>query len=248
MILLDIAKKILDALSMDNNAKPVENPLPKQRKDYSTDEITRYAVECNAWVVKQDHNSNSSEKNNIEKGYYSPNNIKKDYGISFFQADRVTNHLIEEHYITNNYEPLCQDIGIKAEIKSFLKLPIKIEKQSLNIDKMTGYEFEWFCAKLLRKIGYYNVLVTQSSSDQGIDVLAEKDGVRFAIQCKHYSGTVGNKAVQEAYAGCRYYDCDVPIVMTNSYFSDSAKQLANKNQVILWNRNILFYYIERWEQ
>lgn len=113
---------------------------------------------------------------------------------------------------------------------------------------MTGYDFEWFCAKLLQKIGYYNVLVTQSSSDQGIDVLAEKDGVRYAIQCKHYFGTVWNKAVQEAYAGCRYYDCDVPIVMTNSYFSYSAKQLANKNQVILWDRNILFYYIERWEQ
>lgn len=248
MILLDIAKKILDALSMDNNADPVENPLPQPCKHYSFDEITRYAVECNAWAIKQDRNSNISEKDDIEKVYYTPNNIKKDYGISFFQADRVANHLIEEHYITHNYEPLCQDIGIKTEIESFLKLPIKSEKQSLNIDKMSGYEFEWFCAKLLRKIGYYNVLVTQSSSDQGIDVLAEKDGIRFAIQCKHYSGTVGNKAVQEAYAGCRYYDCDVPIVMTNSYFSDSAKQLANKNQVILWDRNILFYYIERWEQ
>lgn len=248
MILIDIAKKILDALSMDNNAEPVEKPLPKPHKHYSDEDIIRYAIECNAWLVKQEHNSDILEENKIEKTYYTPDKIKKDFNISFFLADRVANHLIEEHYITNNYEPLCQDIGINTEIKAFLKLPIKNEKRSVNIDKMNGYEFEWFCAKLLRKIGYCNVSVTQCSSDQGIDVLAEKDSVRFAIQCKHYSGTVGNRAVQEAYSGCKYYDCDVPIVMTNSYFSDSAKQLANKNQVILWDRNILFYYIERWEQ
>ena len=75
--------------------------------------------------------------------------------------------------------------------------------------------------------------------------MAEKDGVRFAIQCKHYSGTVGNKAVQEAYAGCKFYDCHVPVVMTNSHFTDSAKQLAEKNNVLLWDRDVLLSYIEK---
>lgn len=86
MIIHDIVKKILDSLSMDNNSETVENQLPKQRNHYSADEITRYAVECNAWVAKQERNSNILEKNNIEKVYYSPNNIKNDFGISFFSS------------------------------------------------------------------------------------------------------------------------------------------------------------------
>lgn len=119
------------------------------------------------------------------------------------------------------------------------------QKQKKNFDNMVGYEFEKFCSELLVKIGFSNVKNTQLSSDQGIDILAEKSGVKYAIQCKCYSGNVGNKAVQEAFSGCRFYDCHVPVVMTNSYFTDSAKQLAEKNNVLLWDRDILISYIER---
>lgn len=122
---------------------------------------------------------------------------------------------------------------------------VALHNQITNFDYMDGYEFETFCSDILVKLGYTNVTVTQSSADQGIDVLAEKDGVRFAIQCKHYSGTVGNKAVQEAYAGCKFYDCHVPVVMTNSHFTDSAKQLAEKNNVLLWDRDVLLSYMEK---
>ena len=78
------------------------------------------------------------------------------------------------------------------------------------------------------------ITVTNATGDQGLDVIAEKQGLRFGIQCKYYSHPVGNKAVQEAYAGCGYYDCDVPVVMTNSTFTASARELAEQLGVELW--------------
>ncbi|MBO5999948.1 MAG: restriction endonuclease [Lachnospiraceae bacterium] len=97
-----------------------------------------------------------------------------------------------------------------------------------------GFEYEEICAQILKRNGYSKVTVTRASNDQGLDVIAEKKGVRYGIQCKYYNYPVGNKAVQEAYAGCGYYDCDVPVVMTNSTFTVSARELADQLGVELW--------------
>ena len=44
--------------------------------------------------------------------------------------------------------------------------------------------------------------MTNATGDLGLDVIAEKQGLRYGIQCKYYSYPVGNIAVQVAYAGC----------------------------------------------
>ena len=66
-----------------------------------------------------------------------------------------------------------------------------------SIDLMEGHDFEYFCAELLKKHGFLEVEVTRGSGDYGIDILAEKEGVTYAIQCKCYTSPVGVKAVQE---------------------------------------------------
>lgn len=112
------------------------------------------------------------------------------------------------------------------------------------IDAMDGYSFEKWCAELLRKNGYTNVEVTPGSGDQGVDVIAVKDGIRYAIQCKCYSSDLGNTPVQEVRSGKDFYDCDVAVVMTNRYFTKGAKQLAEKTMVRLWGRDKLKEMIE----
>lgn len=109
----------------------------------------------------------------------------------------------------------------------------------INIDTMEGHQFEQFCAQLLVKNGFSNVDVTKGSGDQGIDIIAHKDGVKFGIQCKCYSNDIGNKAVQEAYAGKTYYNCHVGVVLTNRYFTRSAIDLSNSNGILLWDRGYL---------
>ena len=59
----------------------------------------------------------------------------------------------------------------------------KQRKKTDAFEDMEGHEFEFFCADLLRDRGFVEVEVTRGSGDYGIDILAEKDGVTYAIQC-----------------------------------------------------------------
>lgn len=106
-------------------------------------------------------------------------------------------------------------------------------------DHMDGFDFEYYCADLLSENGFADVKVTRSSGDYGVDILAEKEGVTYAIQCKRYTGLVGIKAVQEAYSGRDYYDRMVGAVLTNQYFTKSAVQAARKLKILLWDRDYL---------
>lgn len=108
-----------------------------------------------------------------------------------------------------------------------------------DIDIMDGHDFEYFCAGLLRERGFLEVEVTKGSGDYGVDILAEKDGVTYAIQCKRYGAPVGVKAVQEAYAGRDYYDRMVGAVLTNQYFTEPAVEAAKRLKILLWDRGYL---------
>lgn len=120
--------------------------------------------------------------------------------------------------------------------KLYIRIKEKCEKE---FDNMEGHEFEHFCAGLLQKAGYTDIEVTKGSGDNGIDVLAGKEGIKYGIQCKCYASDIGVKAVQEAYSGARYYDCHVPVVLTNRFFTKPAQELAKKIKVLLWDREVL---------
>lgn len=127
-------------------------------------------------------------------------------------------------------------------VPQFLNLLMDIhlpDKNYTDFDRMDGIEFEQFCADLLRKNDFQNVQTTKDTGDQGIDIVAQKDGIQYGIQCKCYTSDIGNKAVQEAFAGKTYYGCHVAVVLTNRYFTKSAKELAAANKVILWDRSKL---------
>ena len=99
---------------------------------------------------------------------------------------------------------------------------------------MDGYQFEYQCAAILKRKHFSKIEVTKSSGDQGVDIIAYKHRKKYGIQCKYYTYPVGNKAVQEAYAGANFYDCDKAMVMTNTTFTRSATELAEKLEVELW--------------
>lgn len=110
---------------------------------------------------------------------------------------------------------------------------------SRNYDGMSGNEFENFCAQLLINNNFYNVTLTPNSKDHGVDILAEKDKITYAIQCKCYTEKVGNFAVQEAYTGKNIYNRDIAVVLTNSFFTPQAIKEADILKVKLWDRDQL---------
>ena len=101
--------------------------------------------------------------------------------------------------------------------------------------RLDGKEFEEYVAQVLRDNGYRHVEVTRYSGDQGIDILAERGGKTYGIQCKNYVNAVGNAAVQEAYAGAQYYDCEIAVVVCPGEFTNAAKTLAASTGVQLWD-------------
>lgn len=116
------------------------------------------------------------------------------------------------------------------------------------LDFMEGHSFENAVADLLFHNGYRDVKVTQGSGDYGIDILARRKNVKYAIQCKRYKGKVSVKAVQEAGLGADFYHCDAAAVITNSEFTKPAQNLAKTTGVRLWGRTFLKQLIDNYDE
>ncbi len=112
---------------------------------------------------------------------------------------------------------------------------------SLDVTSMTPEQYEELCADHMRTCGYA-VRLTKASGDQGVDVIATKGNVTVVIQCKLHSSPVGNKAVQEVYAGKKFIGADIAAVVSNNEFTPAAKQLAHTVNVLLLHHSQLKTY------
>ena len=121
-----------------------------------------------------------------------------------------------------------------------LKFNRLIRSLSINqIDTLNGVEFEQFLCDFFNFIGY-KTSTTTITGDNGIDILAKSGHNSIGIQAKlYYNHNVGNKAIQEVFAGKNYYDTTFALVITNSHFSQPAINLAKQLKVALIDREIL---------
>lgn len=101
-----------------------------------------------------------------------------------------------------------------------------------------GIDFERNCAVKLAA-GGFDVQTTPAIGDYGADLIALKDDLGYAIQCKDTSKPVGVKAVQEAVAARSHYKVDFAVVCASAGFTDAAIELATSNKVLLCNADQL---------
>lgn len=113
----------------------------------------------------------------------------------------------------------------------------------LEVDSMTGKEFERFLDIHFRKFGY-SVSLTQDTQDYGADLILYTDDSKTVVQAKRSKNPVGIKAVQEVAGAVRHYNGNKGIVITNR-FTENAYNLAESNEVELWDRKILIEFILR---
>lgn len=106
------------------------------------------------------------------------------------------------------------------------------------IDMMSGYEFENICKLHFEEYGY-KVSTTPKSGDFGADLVLRNGAEKTVVQLKRYKSRVGVSAVQEIVAAKAYYGATIAMVVTNSFFTNAAVKLAEANDVILWDRNML---------
>ena len=105
-------------------------------------------------------------------------------------------------------------------------------------EDMSPEEFEHYCAAVLQEMNW-KARVTQVSGDQGVDIVADKRGMRIVIQCKKYSKPVGNRAVQEIVAAIAHEDAQRGVVVTTSDYTPAAENLAASNEVLLLHHSDL---------
>jgi len=104
--------------------------------------------------------------------------------------------------------------------------------ESVSVDLMTGKQFERYVGELLKSQGY-RIQYTPATTDYGVDILGRKSGSKVAIQVKRYNKPVGQPAIREAIAGKTHYRCNSSMVITNTSYTKSARNLAESNGCIL---------------
>lgn len=112
----------------------------------------------------------------------------------------------------------------------------------LQIDEMTGREFEEYLRVLFLERGY-GVRLTKKTGDYGVDLVLSSKNRKIIVQAKRYKKNVGIKAVQEISAAKNHYQADECWVVTNSHFTDPARNLAKSNQVRLVDRPLLMKWM-----
>lgn len=95
---------------------------------------------------------------------------------------------------------------------------------------MNPTEYEHHVAAILRAEGW-NATVTPPAGDGGVDVIAEKDGVRLAVQAKMYGTSaraVNSQIVHELYGAAVCKDCTQFMIATDGRVRDDARDAAAK--------------------
>lgn len=162
-----------------------------------------------------------------------------DYG-NFISDGRLT---ASENFIHSMIKrgslPLSASSKYLSELREFVIdcVALKEEKhahEGFDLDGIPddAFQFEHWVASGLKKFGWH-AHATQGGGDQGVDVIATKNEITWAIQCKLYSQPVGNKAVQEAFSGAKHYKANRAAVLTNAGYTKSARELAASTGVRL---------------
>lgn len=161
------------------------------------------------------------------KAYEIRLNIESKGWDTCFEADGI----VSDFYRTlEEYE---REISVRRESDNKREIKMQRVSELLNI---SPYEFEQVCAKIIEDNGYENVRVTPQSNDKGIDILCEKDGFKYAVQCKRYSKPVGSPDMQKFIGAMQNARVNKGILITTSHFTKEAQIMAEGNDIELVDR------------
>lgn len=111
-----------------------------------------------------------------------------------------------------------------------------------DVDNMPGHQFEHYVAALLKHRGF-DTQVTKGSGDFGVDIIARRADLTYAVQTKRYSGGVPRNAVSDAVAEKGHYGCNAAMVVTSSRFTERAREFATSTGCMLVDRDTLARWI-----
>lgn len=151
------------------------------------------------------------------------------------------NDLVSEDIVINAFSILIVKKLI-PEIVEVLDTDEQSEKLSRLLvdqeDKIPyerGMDYEEDCLQEFKSFGW-TASKTPAGGDKGVDILATKESVTIAVQCKNWSTKVNIGAVQEVYSGKDYYNADFAIVLSESGATAQALELSGKLKTLIINK------------
>lgn len=259
-----------DIVVADTSYIFIENFVKKYKHNYSNEELKnlKYLLENKnikigeeelIWILRKEIEKQNYEFFKEKIHTCSPKKVEEYINtfLEIFGEDNqkytpLLERLLKEDEIQfdgNDLSVKISKIAKKMEIDRFEKKIIDGNSQKVifvnNLDLITGYEFEYFLKELFEKMGY-KVENTSLSNDQGADLIVIKFGDKISVQAKRYSGSVGNKAIQEVVASIKHYKADRGVVITTSSFTRQAVVLAESNNIELIDRKGLESLIEKY--
>ncbi len=192
----------------------------KEYASFASRKVTDFIYVSKITVTQYDNSSHSCE--------LSEHDSRRTNYISIFSAkdliplfDRVAKFILDE----------IEKRRSSTEYKN-------THKTNVSFENLSPYEYEKQVAQSLEQMGW-ETRVTKGSGDQGCDVLATRNNLVVAIQCKYWSTPIGNKAVQEINAAKSFYNADFAVVISNQTYTPAAKLLATKLKVALLHHSQL---------
>lgn len=260
-IVKNMLENINDKETIINKFKPLHDEFYKEQFGNLNDD-NLYVIALNILIEKVKSETNNLEKINKEAKIIDTkilDNITKTIELKAKEEEKV--NIIEEMINTMCIESdLC---GLKDYMEVICTIPIlenkyncmydsnknerdknryltgnfdlekKEEEEKYRLDNIeSGVEFEEYLCELFRKLEY-DVKHNGKAGDQGADLILKKNNITYVVQAKFYSSKLDNTPVQEVVGAIKYYEADYGVVITNSYFTTGALNLAKSNNIIL---------------
>jgi restriction system protein len=120
----------------------------------------------------------------------------------------------------------------------------KIKKLG-DLQQLTPDGFETLIAKLFTTNGYA-VDLTGGSADHGVDIVVWNDeGEKWIVQCKRYSGSVGEPVVRDLYGTMLHEEAQGAYLMTTGTLTDKAQEWAQGKPIMLYDGEALVELVRR---
>ena len=182
----------------------------------------------------------------VQNHDYSSSSAKSDFAVNIMQ--KIIGKKVDKRKLLQLLELELLEINLtKIPVQVVQSQTKSIEDISIfDADRLNGFEFEKFIAEILESNGFSDINVTRGSGDQGGDISANRGEEKLIIQAKRYSidKKVKNNAVQEVKGAIAWYNANKGVVVTNSIFTNSAKELAKINNIELWDRKKVSEFIK----
>jgi restriction endonuclease Mrr len=118
------------------------------------------------------------------------------------------------------------------------------EKKGLNLERKFGI--------LLKRLGY-TVKFTPKTGDDGIDILAKKDDITIAVQCKNYDAKVGASEIRDFAGALKFYRESKPnatgwLIAPNGFSESTFEKFHRPGDVELLDFNDIRRFVENLDQ